>query len=164
MKQLLLFILLVATQFNMYSSESGHFAQTDNALMQTITMADNATYSSYVAESESYKQTKDWRIYKALNITGWCAFGVGVPMTLYGTFLLAYHAQLEEGDPWSGAIVITSVGGALTLSSIPLLIVANHYKKKAKLNNLSLDITNIKTRDYLGHTINKPALSFTYSF
>ena len=140
------------------------FPQTDFAFRQTIKLAPYAAYSGYAPVAESYKQTKDWKTYKALNVTGWCVLGVGVPMTLCGSFLLAYHAQMEEGDPWIWSIVLTAAGGALTLSSIPLLITANHYKKKAKLNNLSLDITNINTRDYLGHHINTPAISFTYSF
>ncbi len=158
MKQLALLILFFLL------TSAPLFAQSDVSVNKIFAIADNSSNFNFSPTSEAYKQTKEWKTYKTLNITGWCALGVGLPMTYCGIYLLVRDIQLGDGDPWSGSIAVTAVGGTLVLSSIPLLIVANRYKKKAKMNNISLDLTNIITKDCLGFQVNTPAVKLTYSF
>lgn len=113
--------------------------------------------------NKDYKSTKDWSTYKVLNTVGWCSFGAGLTLTAYNTAALCLGASAGVGV---GVWIINSlaVGGGLLLSSIPLLIIANRYKKKAKDNYLSFEINTIESTDFLGSNISSPAFNLTYSF
>lgn len=113
--------------------------------------------------NKDYKSTKDWSTYKVLNTVGWCSFGAGLTLTAYNTAALCLGASAGVGV---GVWIINSlaVGGGLLLSSIPLMIIANRYKKKAKDNYLSFEINTIESTDFLGSNISSPAFNLTYSF
>lgn len=123
----------------------------------------NSDFNESTTMSFNYKHTQEWGKYKALRAVGWSAFGIGVPATLVGLFLcgVAMDAAPAVG---TAAAIVTISGGALTLSSIPLLISAYHYRNKAKKMALNVGVTSITTpsiskgRDYT------PGLSFALNF
>lgn len=111
----------------------------------------------------NYKQTKEWGKYKALRAVGWSAFGVGVPATLVGLFICALAVDAAPEADTAGAIVTVS-GGALTLSSIPILISAYHYRSKAKKMALNVGVRSINAPSFSNKTDYTPALSLALNF
>lgn len=109
-----------------------------------------------------YKNSKDWKTYKILNIAGWSSLGLGLPTTFYG--IIGLGLSLNDGGNGHPFIAIIATGGALTLSSIPLLIMANKYKKKARMSTLCIGLTNIETPSYTGSNISTPAINLTFNF
>lgn len=142
------------------ASKSLH-AQTDS--INNITYHNEQIKASSVLD---YKHSEEWKTYKKLNIAGWSSLGIGIPTTLYGIVGLGLSdSALSDGGGNGGIfIAVTAVGGALALSSIPLLIIAHNYKNKTKTSNLGIGLTNLNTHYYTVHNINTPALRFTYSF
>lgn len=129
-------------------------------------MASTFTSSAYSANSVKtfdYKNTQEWGKYKALRAVGWSAFGVGVPATLVGLFLCGVALDASPAAGTAGAIVTIS-GGALTLSSIPLLISAYHYRNKAKKLALNVGVSSINTPSISNRIDYTPALSLALSF
>lgn len=110
-----------------------------------------------------YKNTQEWGKYKALRAVGWTAFGVGVPATLVGLFLCGVALDASPAAGTAGAIVTIS-GGALTLSSIPILITAYNYRNKAKKMALNVGVTSINAPSISNRIDYKPALSLALSF
>lgn len=108
-----------------------------------------------------YKNTSEWSTYKTLRAVGWSSLGVGVPMTLTG--LLGIALSSINGGNGGPFIIVTAVGGGLTVASVPLLITAYHYRHKAKKMALNVGVTSINTPvtnrpDYT------PALSLALTF
>lgn len=111
-----------------------------------------------------YKKTPEWGKYKALRAVGWTSLGVGVPATLTGLFLaaLAIDAAPEAG---TAAAIVTISGASLTLASIPLLVSAYHFRRKAKRMSLNLGISHITPVALPSHrALPTPALSFALTF
>lgn len=123
----------------------------------------SSAYSANLAMTFYYKNTQEWGKYKALRAVGWSAFGVGVPATLVGLFLCGVALDASPGAGTAGAIVTIS-GGALTLSSIPLLISAYHYRNKAKKLALNVGVSSINTPSISNRIDYTPALSLALSF
>jgi len=93
---------------------------------------------------------------KKNNTTGWIMLGGGTALTL-GTFI-SYNSNSSAGlfgnIPSESQIVTFSIGGALTLASIPFFISSSKHKKKAllslkgvqnKVGNIQFDNSNYIT-------------------
>lgn len=136
------------------------YAQIGSDVDSTLRSQEVLAYST--AGTNSYKSTSDWKTYKTLNILGWSALGVGIPTTFYGL----NGAGL--GNIYSGNagifIPVTIVGGALTLSSIPLLIIAHRYKQKALNSAYSIGLSEIKTPTYFGRPLHTPTITLAINF
>jgi|GluameStandDraft_1065615.scaffolds.fasta_scaffold10455_5 hypothetical protein len=132
----------------------------ESSMASTIT---SSAYSANSAMTFDYKNTQEWGKYKALRAVGWSAFGVGVPATLVGLFLCGVALDASPAAGTAGAIVTIS-GGALTLSSIPLLISAYHYRNKAKRMALNVGVTSINAPSISNRIDYTPALSFALNF
>lgn len=118
---------------------------------------------AYASKAVYFKDSKEWKSYKKLNIAGWSALAVGVPTTLYGLIGTQFD-KLNEGATGGVFIAVVAVGGALTLSSVPILIIANRYKNKAKTSHLNVGFTNLKTVSYIGNNEYAPAIRLTLDF
>lgn len=142
-------------------------AENATNLADEFSMVPTYTTSSEYAGNSSmtfdYKNTQEWGKYKALRAVGWSAFGVGVPATLVGLFLCGVALDASPAAGTAGAIVTIS-GGALTLSSIPLLISAYHYRNKAKKLALNVGVSSINAPSISNRIDYKPALSFALNF
>lgn len=111
-----------------------------------------------------YKQTPEWRRYKTLNAIGWSALGVGTAGTLFSCFLTAV-AAIEGGDAYTPGVIGIVVGGTMMLSSVPLLIVAHHYKRKAKRITINADSGYIAVNDNpIGTKTTIPAFGLSLDF
>lgn len=149
---------LIPTSKLSHDNETNPFD--DSSAVSTLTS------SAYIANSVmsfDYKHTQEWGKYKALRAVGWTTFGVGVPATLVGLFLCGVALDASPAAGTAGAIVTIS-GGALTLSSIPLLISAYHYRNKAKKMALNVGVTSINAPSISNRIDYTPALSFALNF
>lgn len=80
----------------------------------------------------TYKQSPEWQQYKRLRAWGWTALGVGSAMTIVGSLGCAYVIQMGDSDGSPGLLLaMPIVGGALTVSSVPLLVRAYKNRRKA---------------------------------
>lgn len=79
----------------------------------------------------NYRQTADWAKRKTFNRLGWVSLGIGLPVTFIG-FVAAVASS--EGTHYSPSLYNSLLisGGAITLSSIPLFVVAHKYKVRAQ--------------------------------
>lgn len=143
------------------NSEKGTNPYSQSSMPSTYTMSSD--YAGNSAMTFDYKNTQEWGKYKALRAVGWSAFGVGVPATLVGLFLCGVALDASPAAGTAGAIVTIS-GGALTLSSIPLLISAYHYRNKAKKIALNVGVSSINTPSISNRIDYTPALSFALNF
>ncbi|MCM1356366.1 MAG: hypothetical protein NC212_08185 [Staphylococcus sp.] len=143
------------------SSGNGTNPAEVSSMVPTYTMSSD--YAGNSAMAFDYKNTQEWGKYKALRAVGWSAFGVGVPATLVGLFLCGVALDASPAAGTAGAIVTIS-GGALTLSSIPLLISAYHYRNKAKMMALNVGVTSINAPSFSNKIDCTPALSFALNF
>lgn len=86
--------------------------------------------------SQSYKNTPEWGNYKTLRVIGWSFLGVGIAAGVTGPFvLIVNHEMSPHPKPWIGA-TIWGTGIALTVASIPILVLAYHYRWKAKKRDM----------------------------
>lgn len=109
-----------------------------------------------------YKNTQEWSKYKVLRAIGWSSFGVGITATFYG--LIGLGLSLNDGGNGHPFIAIIATGGALTLSSVPILIIANKYKRKAKKMALNIGVSSINTPSISNRIDYTPALSLALNF
>lgn len=142
------------------SAESATNPHDESLMVSSLTSYANTANSVMTFD---YKNTQEWGKYKALRAVGWSAFGVGVPATLVGLFLCGVALDASPAAGTAGAIVTIS-GGALTLSSIPLLISAYHYRNKAKKMALNVRVSSINTPSISNRIDYTPALSFALNF
>jgi hypothetical protein len=95
-------------------------------------IADNIVQQDY----QHYLRTA-----KTLKIVGWTSLGVGIPTMFCGFCLAVASVYSETGLKPSAGNWVFAAGAALTLSSIPLFIVAHHYKTKGnKLKAVSVSL------------------------
>lgn len=123
----------------------------------------NSEFAGNPTTTFDYKNTQEWGKYKALRAVGWSAFGVGVPATIVGLVLCGVALDASPSAGTAGAIVMIS-GGVLTLSSIPILISAYHYRNKAKKLALNVGVTSINSPNISNRIEYTPALSFALNF
>lgn len=140
------------------------YAQTyDNITMEsnyyTLDSFEQTKYD-HINTSFDYKNSSEWKKYKTLRTLGWCSIGIGIPTTLVGVLLSSFQNSLYGSGGVGLPCIIT--GGVLTLSSIPLLICAYHYRKKAI--NLTVSASYIDVKQHTCPLENFSALSFTISF
>lgn len=109
-----------------------------------------------------YKNTQECSKYKVLRAIGWSSFGVGITATFYG--LIGLGLSLNDGGNGHPFIAIIATGGALTLSSVPILIIANKYKRKAKKMALNIGVSSINTPSISNRIDYTPALSLALNF
>lgn len=128
----------------------------------STTVFDDSALNNVESHSLNYKTTKEWKRYKALRAVGWSALGLGIPVTLGG--LVGVGVSAIDGDPYGGFIAILAAGGVLTLSSIPILISAYHYRKKAKKIALELRMASVYNPTINNCQSFQPALGLTLRF
>lgn len=104
---------------------------------EAVRQKESADASSGVY-NPNYKLTPEWRKYRTLNALGWTCLGVGTTATLFCGFITALSA-IEGGDVFVPTAVGMGIGGAMMLSSVPMLIVAHNYKNKAKHLTVNAD-------------------------
>lgn len=122
--------------------------------------------SASIVDPEAYKATSAWgvsRMYKGL---AWTSFGVGMA-SLTGSVIwtIGGFANDKFGPNDRAGISILAVAGAtFLLSSIPLFVLSNRYKNKAKSSvALALTTTTI-TEPMAGNFVGRLALSFSLNF
>jgi hypothetical protein len=97
---------------------------------KTVDSARRARPAPSVAVNPHYRETADWAKRKTFNRLGWVSLGIGLPVTFIG-FVAAVASS--EGTHYSPGLYNSLLisGGAITLSSIPLFVVAHTYRKAA---------------------------------
>lgn len=156
MKHLLIIILSVLLSPSLYAQVN------NNSNTQTIPSEEKLSYNNNKPHQYSLKNSNEWKTYKILKITGLSSLGIGIPITFYG--IIGLGLSLNDGGDGTPFTAIIATGGTLMLSSIPLLIIANHYKKKALMNNLALGLINLETPNHMGNLNFTPAISLALKF
>lgn len=128
----------------------------------STSFANNSAFNQIESRSFNYKMTKEWKRYKVLRAVGWSALGVGIPATLGG--LVGVGVSVIGGDPYGGFIAILAAGGVLTLSSIPILISAYHYRSKAKKVAFELRMAQVSNPGMNNRQSFQPALGIALRF
>lgn len=175
MRIFLSFILMVLTFFQGYSQtdtsrienkivilgDAGQFAVKDIKNYYKYNKSDNI----FFIPNELIKSTPEWKKHKAFKIAGWSAFGVGTAIALSGGLIqLLSFAYTDPGDFLWPNIVLVATGGTLMLASVPLLIISNNYKKKARQAALSAGMSQIVHPGLFSPSDCSPALSFNITF
>lgn len=152
-------------------SEESYFESRSGASESQLSLPDSPsgsnasiyTPASFASQPFDYKQTAEWGKYKALRAVGWTAFGVGIPITLVGLVggAISIFGGYNLSAPW---IALLGTGGVLTLSSVPILISAYHYRNKAKKMSLNMGVSHITTPSLTTNPHISPALSFALNF
>ena len=133
---------------------------TEQPVRQDSLKVTTVLHTGSVSNNGLYKQSRDWTRYKVLRAFGWTSLGIGVPTTLFGLYVTCMQT-LDGGDSSLGVTALIT-GGVLTISSIPLLITANHYKRKAK--RLEMSLSAMEMPKYIDKSGYVPALKFSISF
>lgn len=118
------------------------------------------TEPSTAISPDLYKQTKEWKYCKVLRAVGWTSLGIGVPTTLFGLYVTCMQS-LDGGDSSLGVTALIT-GGVLTISSIPLLITSNYYKRKAK--RIEMSLSAMEMPKYIDKSGYVPALKLSINF
>lgn len=147
---------------DMTMQTSEFISENTSETLSVVQMYGESAFSESTAGTFDYKTTQEWRTYKVLRAVGWSSLGVGIPTTFYG--LIGLGLSLNDGGNGHPFIAIIATGGALTLSSIPLLIIANKYKTKAKKVDLSVGVTSINSPSIYNRIDYAPAISFALNF
>ena len=164
-QQILLTLLFLIVSF---------FAKAQNYDYATSSLDMIETGQDYSASSVSvklpmtpdfnYKKTSEWHKYKVLRAVGWSALGVGIPTTFIGAVAMAFSV-VEGGDPWGGYIAITAAGGLLTVSSIPILISAYHFRNKAKRMTMDVTLSPVCAPSFTANRMEiSPAVGLRFTF
>lgn len=111
----------------------------------------------------NYKQTQEWGKYKTLRAFGWTFLGVGCVSLFGGMFEMALEHSFSGKHSAAGPIMMIA-GGVLTVSSVPILITAYHYRNKAKKMALNVGVSSINTPSISNKIDYTPALSFALNF
>lgn len=157
MSSLKIFILLFISSLSILS----HAQTTDRTPYMSNVQLEYHNQEYKHSNPIDYKHSNEWKKYKTLRAIGWSALGVGIPTTLFGVVLSAFQNSLSGSGGVGIPLIVT--GGVLTLSSIPLLTCAYHYRKKAL--NLTIAVSSIKNNLYSNSTIDySPALNLAISF
>ena len=113
--------------------------------------------------TQIYKSSPEWGKYIVLRNIGWSAFGIGAASLSAGVITILWEHVLT-GKHSPTAIALLSAGSVLTVSSIPILISAYHYRNKAKKMTLNVGLTSLKTPLSYPRTDFSPALNFSITF
>ncbi len=113
--------------------------------------------------TQNYKSSPEWGKYIVLRSIGWAAFGIGAASLSAGVITILWEHVLT-GKHSPTAIALLSAGSVLTVSSIPILISAYHYRNKAKKMTLNVGLTSLKTPLSYPRTDFSPALNFSITF
>ena len=115
------------------------------------------------AAAFSYKQSPEWQKYKRLRAWGWTALGVGSAMTIVGSLGCAYVIQMGDSDGGPGPLLAMPIlGGALTVSSVPLLVRAYKNRRKALAIGATSQTTSLLPS--VGKGERQPALALSLYF
>jgi len=142
------------------NSEKGTNPNSQSSVLSTIT---SYAYSANSAMTFDYKKTQEWGKYTALRAVGWTTFGVGMATLSAGVITFLFESSLT-GKHSATAAALSVGGGVLTLSSIPILISAYHYRNKAKKLSLNVGVSSINAPSISNRIDYKPALSFALNF
>lgn len=127
------------------------------------TYTTSSEYAGNSAMTFDYKKTQEWGKYTALRAVGWTTFGVGMATLSAGVITFLFESSLT-GKHSATATALSVGGGVLTLSSIPILISAYHYRNKAKKLSLNVGVSSINAPTILNTIDYTPALSFALNF
>ena len=103
-------------------------------------------YSNYLSKYH----TRRW--------LGWTALGVGSLTTFVGICFSIQEGEFNFAGP--GSVILA--GGLVTLSSIPLLISAYHFKHKAR--RLEMSLSAIEVPKYVDRASCVPSLRLALTF
>ena len=101
--------------------------------------------------------TSDLGKYATRSLLGYGALFVGIPTAVIGALNISEYNESNAGP--IGAVII---GGMITLSSIPLLISAYHFKHKAR--RLEMSLSAIEVPKYVDRASCVPSLRFAVNF
>lgn len=163
MKKLVLIIGLVLTAL---WAQAQNEQTVTTGIAEEVTVIENPTPTSNPIPdlSQAYKNTAEWGKYKVLRAIGWSCLGVGVAAGVTGPFIMIVNHEMSPNPtPWVGA-TIWGTGIALTAASIPLLIVAYHYRSKAKKMNFSVGMAPLEVPSYNGRFCSLPAFNLSLTF
>lgn len=114
--------------------------------------------------NQPYKNTPEWGKYKTLSAIGWSFLGVGVAAGVTGPFVMIVNHEMSPNPaPWIGA-TIWGTGIALTAASIPILILAYHYRWKAKKRDIDIGLSSLDIPLSNGRFTTLPAFNLSISF
>lgn len=165
MKHLItLLALLVFSNVLTYSKDAEYF--TNGEILTTDTVVainlDENIQDQTRDLSFNYKDTHEWHKYKVLRAIGWSCLGASLPLGIVGIDMMFRSIfTLDDGRAKAGAIIAT-VGAAMELASIPILIVAYHNRHKAKNMNLNLGLSTLNLPYQFTNDV--PALSISFDF
>lgn len=110
----------------------------------------------------SYKKSAEWGKYITLRAVGWTALGVGVASAATGWFV--WLAENVSSGKTTAGPALTIVGATLAVASVPILISAYHFKRKAKQMSLNVGVTQLSS-PMVQNTVNySPGISFSLTF
>ena len=141
MKAILVFIFVFLLSANIYEQK----ASPVNVYRNT-----NVNYTGIVESDQplGYKQIREWKKFKTLQVCGWTALGAGSAMVVVGSFVFAFATEDKwDGDGVDPLIALPCTGAALVVASVPMLVFAYKHKRKAKslsftASSLSVDLPN----------------------
>lgn len=110
----------------------------------------------------SYKKSAEWGKYITLRAVGWTALGVGVASAATGWFV--WLAESVSSGKTTAGPALTIGGATLAVASVPILISAYHFKRKAKQMSLNVGVTQLSS-PMVQNTVNySPGISFSLTF
>ena len=129
-------------------------AQQADSISATPTEQPTVSTSQTDMRGVFQEYTSDLSKYATRSLLGYGALFVGIPTTIIGGLSISH----DNSAP-IGAVII---GGMITLSSIPLLISAYHFKHKAR--RLEMSLSAIEVPKYVDRTSCVPSLRFAVNF
>lgn len=158
-RHIFLLLCILITSFCAYSQE--RIQSDEYSAISTNTIS--SEYAGNSAMTFDYKKTQEWGKYTVLRAVGWTTFGVGMATLSAGVITFLFESSLT-GKHSATATALSVGGGVLTLSSIPILISAYHYRNKAKKLSLNVGVSSINATTILNIIDYTPALSFALNF
>lgn len=132
-----------------------------------VNVAPQSAESKYIplssSEKQYYKDTKYWKRHNKYKTLGWTFLGVGV-----AALAASYIVYTSDGDNVSedesymqalGSVALVSVGGALTIASIPMFVLS--HKNKCKAKKFDVGVTMMAEPEGLAK---KPGVSLALTF
>ena len=134
-----------------YSVENRMYARQDSSLALNLNL-----------EQQQYLRT-----HKTLKTLGWTSLGVGIASSMIAWLYNGEIAPAFDKNFAGGGVTIPrvflGVGATLMVASIPLLIEAHHYKKKAANLSIGVGAQQALTLQQRGlGTIAQPAVTLSF--
>lgn len=121
------------------------------------------SYKKHVSEEMPTQTQKDIKkLIRQSNVCLWTGVGaicVGLPTVVAGLYLIGVS---EDYSVCSVGVITTSVGGLITLASVPLFIVS--HKKRSKALSLSMQMSAFSQPAAIGNISSTPAVGLALNF